>query len=184
MGVHDEWPRMGVVLAASAHGADAQALPTWLARHAEANAGRMLPAADDTLLAVFESLVDAMACAGALQQACAAQAIALRIGICRGEVRGEGPPPDAPVVRHALRLCADSAPGQVAIAPIPAAGTRLRMGAEPVREAASRQWIVLAAGVQLACLMGYFLGWYALITWKVIRFVEHGGSTCWPEWMC
>ena len=153
-----------------------------LAQCIASHGGALVSRPGPELLAVFLRIIDAMACAKALQAVLAGGSA--RIGVNYGEFRylADGRPGDD--VAFALQLTRQAPPGGICISAVNrhAVTSRVDPAAPeaPVSGARQRCWLAL----QVSGLLAFFLGWCYLIYWKAAYFAEHGVNPCWPDWLC
>ena len=41
-----------------------------------------------------------------------------------------------------------------------------------------------ATALQWTLLLGYFVAWMGLVSWKAYEVAVHGSFQCWPSWLC
>jgi hypothetical protein len=41
-----------------------------------------------------------------------------------------------------------------------------------------------ATALQWTLLLGYFVAWMGLVSWKAYEIAVHGSLQCWPSWLC
>lgn len=147
--------------------------------------GRVFHATDESVLAAFRAVADAVECGTRIQSRLAHSGLPLsRLGLACEVVSGGAGAVPREGMAAAERLRRQASPGEMRVSPTLAGGITFRIGhGQAPAGARSRRFLAAAACLQLAILLIYFLSWYGLISWKAVNLARYG-SFCWPAWLC
>ncbi len=134
-------------------------------------AGTVIDAKADRMIARFDLVETAAACARQLQKAGAT-----RIGINLGEMGG-------PDIAYADRLRGLAESGEIVLSAVSyeMVTSRFRPGHEP---ASPLWWVVSISGLSLLGFLAYYFGWFYAIYLQLSNANDDGSLACWPEFMC
>jgi hypothetical protein len=154
----------------------------WVRRQVHDHDGFLVDVAWPCVLTVFPRLVEAVAFSTLLRHRLDKR---VRIGVNLGEFLVAPDGRLGPGPTFAKWLMEQSEPGGMCVSAVTDDLITSRIGASEDGKKNERAWrsIVLAA-LQWAGLLGYFLGWFYLIFWKISYFASHGSYPCWPQWLC
>ncbi|MAG97277.1 MAG: hypothetical protein QF797_07075 [Alphaproteobacteria bacterium] len=139
----------------------------------------VLDADGEASLREFPNIADAVA--WARKQLLAAPGLRVGVNLC------ELPPGDEPRRRRGIafaeQLRDQAEAGGLCVSAVSFERLTSRLTAGDLRQNEDPP-APFATTLQWTLLLGYFVVWMGLASWKAIEIAVHGSFQCWPSWLC